>query len=499
MITYGEKRAINELRSIFDSQWKNGMLPHIRFVEGEKGYSPDAKEWGVSKKITGAKTYSSGITEPPNPGLVIWYLYRDSKNKKELIKYLEEFYEPLKRYHNFLLKERDPEKFNLAAIFHPWESGTDNSPCYDELVEETRKNLKKQGYRQAIKKRKDIDKVILEYRPSEKYYDCYGRLISFFIKQDYDTKLIFERCPFIVYDVLFNSILAESVNSLAKIAEVLSKNNYKKKYYKNEYKKNKEQSFKVKKAINEHLYDSESGLYYNFDVRNNKLIKIKTIHCIIPLFGNIASIKQAKKLIQAIKDERLFNPHNGFGIPTTALNEKEFDNLRYWRGPVWPINNWIIIKGLEGYDRLLANKLKKQTIKLISEDYDIKNVKRHAMQLMEYNSIGEEFTTPSKSQYSHGWLWDSGFSAIGWRHVEKKESKDIWEKVSERKKILLKQGVELKKIRKILGKEFKMPFFDEYYSPITARSHKTGEPIGAEMMTWTAALFIDLISSLDKF
>jgi len=494
MITYGEKRSVNEIRSILNSQWRNGMLPQIRFVEGQKGYSPDAKEWGVNKKISGSKVETSGITQPPNPGFALWYLYRDSKNKKELLKYLEEFYEPLKRYHDFLLLERDPKKINLAVIFHPWASGTDNSPCYDELIEETRKTLKKQKYEQAIKKRKDIKKVILEYRPGEKDYDCYGRLISFYIKHNYNQKIISEKCPFVVYDVLFNSILVESINSMAKIAEVLSKTSNKKNYYQKELIRNKELVSRMKKTINEKLYDKESGLFYNFDVRNNKLIKVKTIHSLSPLFGNIASKKRAEGLIKAIKDDKLFNPKKGIRIPSTALNEKKFDNLRYWIGPVWPVTNWIIIKGLENYDMHLANKLKKETVKMISENYDIKKVKIYAAQLMEYTSFGEEFTTPSRAQYSHGWLWDSGFTAIGWRHVEKKETVGIWEKIKDKKNKLMEKGVDLKKIRKILGKEFKRPFFDEYYSPISARGHKTGDPIGAEMMTWTAALFLDLVS-----
>jgi len=31
-LTYGEKGAMNEIASVLESQWSNGMLPQIRFV-----------------------------------------------------------------------------------------------------------------------------------------------------------------------------------------------------------------------------------------------------------------------------------------------------------------------------------------------------------------------------------------------------------------------------------------------------------------------------------
>jgi hypothetical protein len=34
-------------------------------------------------------------------------------------------------FHRYLLTARDPEKSGLVTIFHPWESGFDNSPRWD--------------------------------------------------------------------------------------------------------------------------------------------------------------------------------------------------------------------------------------------------------------------------------------------------------------------------------------------------------------------------------
>ncbi len=71
--SYGTLRAINELRAIFSCQWANGMLPQIRFMEGQHGYRPDADDWGVTEAISGPTALrTSGITQPPIMGLSAW-------------------------------------------------------------------------------------------------------------------------------------------------------------------------------------------------------------------------------------------------------------------------------------------------------------------------------------------------------------------------------------------------------------------------------------------
>ncbi len=120
LLTYGEKRAMNEIASVLESQWSNGMLPQIRFVPGQKGYSPDEEEWGVTVKISGnSKVRTSGITQPPNIAFALWKVFNSSQNKKELLPFLKDFYPKLKHYHNFLLTVRNPKKEGLASVFNP--------------------------------------------------------------------------------------------------------------------------------------------------------------------------------------------------------------------------------------------------------------------------------------------------------------------------------------------------------------------------------------------
>jgi len=497
---YGEQRAMNEIKSVLDSQWSNGFLPHIRFVKGQTGYSPDAEEWGVKKKFSGnEKWQTSGVTQPPNIGFALWTVFKGSRNKIDMLPHVESFYPKLRKAHDFFLTERDPKRVGLACVFHPWATGSDNTPSYDEIVERAGKILRKGKFEQMIKKRKDTANVSSEQRPKRKDYDTYGRLIGFYVAKGYSQRRLYAECPFVVQDVVVNTFLKESIHSMAKMTELLAehhkrKNPDKAAYYRKETARNKMLALKVRNAIRKRLFDDVTGYFYSFDVRDDALLDLPDVHSLVPLVGGTASKEQAKELIEHLLNRKEFNPENGLMVPSFPVNSPHFENQRYARGPIWPVRNWMVIKGLENYDRKLASKLKKQTLELVAQGHkDLNKLEEFAASLMEYNSFGEEFTTPSRAQYCHGWLWDSGFAAIGWRHVKEKPSTEIWRNVSARKEKLIGEGKSIEETKKTIREEFKMPLFDEFYAPTNSKKYKAGCPLGAEKMTWTASLFLDLL------
>ena len=114
---------------------------------------------------------------------------------------------------------------------------------------------------------------------------------------------------------------------------------------------------------------------------------------------------------------------------------------------------------------------------------------------MQYNSFEDSFTVPSKKQYSHGWLWDSGFAAMGWSNVSEKPSASIWEKVNARKQQLVEGGMCIAEAKEKVREEFSMPLFDEYFTPVPSNGKEAGMPLGSDAMTWTASFFLDLFKS----
>lgn len=60
----------------------------------------------------------------------------------------------------------------------------------------------------------------------------------------------------------------------------------------------------------------------------------------------VASKEQAAKLAENLKQWLDKVP---FGVPSTDPRDPRFEPLRYWRGPVWIIINWMIFNGLRHY------------------------------------------------------------------------------------------------------------------------------------------------------
>ena len=114
---YGSRRAVNELLAIFRCQWRNGMLPQIRFAPGQQGYRPDADDWGVTPEISGPTALrTSGITQPPIVGMCVHEVYRKLDEATRRVHH-DDFLamaDGLERYHAWLLSERDPWGERLA-------------------------------------------------------------------------------------------------------------------------------------------------------------------------------------------------------------------------------------------------------------------------------------------------------------------------------------------------------------------------------------------------
>ena len=156
------EKAQIELDSILRGQWKNGLLPHIIFEPRTRGYFPDHKYWRTkSHSPNGIAT--SGIVQPPVHAIAaLKYLFH-SHNQK----IIRHWFLRIKKFHRYLLENRDPERSGFATIYHPWESGFDNSPRWDESLA----RIKPRDLPHY--KRIDINNVDASERPTNQDYDRY--------------------------------------------------------------------------------------------------------------------------------------------------------------------------------------------------------------------------------------------------------------------------------------------------------------------------------------
>jgi len=216
---YDISRAMEEINFMFSGQWENGMLPHILFhSENETTYFPNFDFWQSSVN-PGApdKPKSSGITQPPVFGFVLEEIFNKYPDDAKVIDFIKTIFPKLVRYHNFLYQYRDPEGDGLFFIFHPWESGRDNSPLWDDSMN----RIKIDKDKLTKYTRRDTQVADASERPTQDQYDRYVYLLELGKKYQYDGPEIAEKSPFLIQDCMMNSILIKSNDSLIKIGKQL--------------------------------------------------------------------------------------------------------------------------------------------------------------------------------------------------------------------------------------------------------------------------------------
>ena len=102
----------------------------------------------------------------------------------------------------------------------------------------------------------------------------------------------------------------------------------------------------LKKLINDNLWDEADGLYYDRDVKAGKLIRVKSVASLLPLFCAVPDAARAKRLRGHIMDPAEFN--TPLPLPSVARNDPAFGK-DMWRGPVWINTAYMIVLGLEEY------------------------------------------------------------------------------------------------------------------------------------------------------
>ena len=182
---YNTGDAKKELLSLVAKQFTNGMIPHMNYwQEPEKTNFPKI-DWG--------KEDSSSITQPPLLAYAAWQIYQ----KDQDLEFLSNIYGHIKRFYDYLLKERDPRGHHLVSIINPDESGEDNSPRFDLPLNLPPKQTIEENYKKRLE------------------------LISKNHKCNFDAPFCMKNF-FWAKDVPFNSILVENLKILSSIADKLN-------------------------------------------------------------------------------------------------------------------------------------------------------------------------------------------------------------------------------------------------------------------------------------
>jgi neutral trehalase len=139
----------------------------------------------------------------------------------------------------------------------------------------------------------------------------------------------------------FNAMMAINVLYMSAMADILNDKEASFQY--------KRHYFSLKTRINTLMWDPDDGFYHDID-KNEKRLKVKTIAGYWALLAEIPNDDKAEQIITKLSDPLYFGSPHPF--PSLAVNESSFDeNGQGFRGSVFPHLTFMVIKGLERYQR----------------------------------------------------------------------------------------------------------------------------------------------------
>src|ERR671932_2326518 len=354
---YDQGRAVKELTHLFESQWKNGLLPQIFFSPHFGRYFPGVGFWHAERSPHAPRDRkTSGVVQPPIHATAALHVYRYATDGVLARAFLEQVFPRLVAWHEYLYRERDPEGEGLVYIRHPWESGMDNSPMWDAIMQRL------QLMPDEVPNFQRVDTLVEgneEDRPTVAAYDRFAYLVQFFAERDYDEAKIRDGCTFLVQDVLFNALLCQADRDLSEIARILKEDSA-------PYEARAEQTAQ---AMNQKLWNEEQGIYLDFDLVTGWPIYVYVTPNFVPLYAGIPDEDRALRMLDALENTG-FSLSNKNIVPVPSYDPYGFgfSPVRYWRGPLWVNINWLMLRGAERYrldDR--AMRLRESIIKLVEE------------------------------------------------------------------------------------------------------------------------------------
>ena len=333
---YDQERAIKELSHLFDNQWSNGLLPQIVFNPHFGEYFPGMGFWHAECDPSAVcELPTSGVVQPPLHATAALRVYRRAEDVASARGFLEYAYPRLAAWHDYLYRERDPEGEGLIYIRHPWESGMDNSPMWDSILQ----GMFLRPEEIPAYRRVDTHIVPEKDRPEKAAYDRFAYLVRLFSERDYDEDRIREDCPFLVQDVLFNALLCQGEKDLAEIARALGE----------DPSSHEARAEKTTGAVNGKLWNEEHGTYLDFDLINREPIRAYAAAGFVPLYACIPGRERAERMLESLSSNFCPKDENAAAVPSYDPLGFGFSPVQYWRGPVWININWLLMRGLERY------------------------------------------------------------------------------------------------------------------------------------------------------
>jgi glycogen debranching enzyme len=320
--TFDEPRAWQEITLLLRGQWEDGLIPQIIFHAPSDDYFPGPDVWQIHRTPP-----TSGITQPPVLATAARWLLDHARDKPAAEAEMAAIYPHLLRNHRWWEAARDPLHTGLVTTLHPWETGMDNSPAWDGAMARVPTTTS------TVIRRRDTSHIDPAMRPHAEDYQKFIHLVDVFRDAEWNPAAMLAASPLRVADVGTNSILLRAEHDLLALAQRFG---------------NPVDEAEIgariarMRAAIATLWDAELGLFTSRDLISGEPIRIGTSAGFLPLYGRATTAAQAAIMSVTMTD---WNSHITWPVPSTDPRLPSFEPLRYWRGPVWAVVNWMIAEG----------------------------------------------------------------------------------------------------------------------------------------------------------
>jgi hypothetical protein len=343
------RRAFAELTALHGAQWGDGRVPQIVFNPAvpEDAYFPGPAFWRpLPRHGPPAGVPTTGLVQPPvHAAAVLAIAERHPGHATDAA--VRRLYPRLARSHDYLFERRRVAS-GLVGIVHPWESGLDNSPAWDEPLSAVDPGLADD----ITVLRRDLRHADAGHRPTDDDYARYMGIVAAYRDRGYaDDDLL--SLPFCAVDPLFCAVLAWSEHALATLARRVGVDPG----------RHVERARELAHQLHTRLFDPVLGCYVALDARTGRRLAKRTVSGLVPLLlpgGH-------RSALLATLTGPAFAAPGVRGVPSYDLTAPDADPRRYWRGPTWLNTTWLLWRALLAHGETRhAERLASDMVGLVS-------------------------------------------------------------------------------------------------------------------------------------
>ena len=311
--TFDPDRGWTELETLLSGQWDDGMVPHILFHRPNPGYFPGPDVWQGRGPIP-----SSGISQPPiAASFMAKMLAMDPTGEPRA----RAMWSKLRAWHAWFMAWRLDQ--GAVCITHPWEAGRDNAPDWDGAM----RGIDASDVGDYT--RRDTSHVDPAMRPTKYDYDRYLKLVQLGVSVGWDQARLLEINPFRVADPTMTFTLLRANRDLLAMGTRFG-----------------EDVSEIKEWIA--TLEAGAGTLWNdaiqgYDSRDaragtfNGVLSNASALCWYAGIDNPKARPAIQRMLEAAE----------YGLASYDPEGNGFEALRYWRGPTWPIMNYLVGSGME--------------------------------------------------------------------------------------------------------------------------------------------------------